>query len=60
MFALDGVDPTKAALFEDDVRNLEIPHDMGLKTVLVGPEDIRPFVHYQTEDLTGFLSQLAA
>lgn len=60
VFALDGVDPTKAALFEDDVRNLEIPHDMGLKTVLVGPQDNRPFVHYQTEDLTGFLSQLAA
>lgn len=60
VFALDGIDPTKAALFEDDVRNLEIPHDMGLKTILVGPNEERPFIHYQTDDLTGFLSRLVA
>ena len=60
VFALDGIDPTKAALFEDDVRNLEIPHDMGLKTILVGPHEDRPYIHYQTDDLTDFLSRLVA
>lgn len=58
VFALDGVEPTKAALFEDDVRNLEVPHDMGLKTVLVGPREDHPFIHYQTDDLSDFLSRL--
>jgi putative hydrolase of the HAD superfamily len=58
VFALDGVNPKTAALFEDDVRNLEVPHEMGLKTVLVGPKDARPFVHFQTEDLADFLSRL--
>lgn len=58
VFALDGVTPHTAALFEDDVRNLEIPHAMGLKTVLVGPKDDRPYIHYQTDDLTDFLSRL--
>ncbi|KAB7615534.1 pyrimidine 5'-nucleotidase [Amylibacter sp. SFDW26] len=60
VFALDGVDPTKAALFEDDVRNLEIPHAMGLKTILVGPKEDHPFIHYHTDDLTDFLSRLVA
>ncbi len=60
VFTLDGVDPTKAALFEDDVRNLEIPHAMGLKTILVGPKEDHPFIHYQTDDLTDFLSRLVA
>lgn len=60
VFALDGVKPDRAALFEDDERNLEIPHAMGMKTVLVGPRDDRPYIHYQTEDLTDFLSRLTA
>jgi putative hydrolase of the HAD superfamily len=59
IFALDGVNPKTAALFEDDVRNLEIPHAMGMKTVLVGPHKDHPFIHFQTEDLTDFLSRLS-
>jgi putative hydrolase of the HAD superfamily len=59
VFALDGIDPSKAALFEDDPRNLEIPYAMGLKTVLVGASADQPFIHYQTDDLAGFLSQLS-
>jgi len=58
IFALDGITPAKAALFEDDARNLEVPHAMGLKTILVGPKEDHPFIHYQTDDLSDFLSRL--
>jgi putative hydrolase of the HAD superfamily len=35
------VDPTKAAMFEDLARNLEVPHRLGMTTVLVVPEGER-------------------
>ena len=47
-----------AAMFEDDPRNLEIPHRLGLKTVLVGPAKLAPHVDHQTDDLTAFLTSL--
>ncbi|MBR9861980.1 MAG: pyrimidine 5'-nucleotidase [Rhodobacteraceae bacterium] len=56
----DGFDPNTATMFEDDPRNLEIPHALGMRTVLVGPKVERPYIHHQTEDLTGFLSQIVA
>jgi putative hydrolase of the HAD superfamily len=33
-----GVDPARAAMFEDLARNLEVPHALGMTTVLVVPE----------------------
>ena len=65
-----GVDATKAAMFEDLARNLEVPHRLGMTTVLVVPEGTREVfredwelegrdadhVDYVTEDLTGFLA----
>ena len=64
-----GVDPNKAALFEDLARNLEVPHALGMTTVLVVPEGARvvlreewelagrdaPHVDHVTDDLAGFL-----
>ena len=35
--ALHGVDPARAAMFEDLARNLEVPHALGMTTVLVVP-----------------------
>jgi putative hydrolase of the HAD superfamily len=35
------VDPGKAAIFEDLARNLEVPHALGMTTVLVVPERTR-------------------
>src|SRR5262249_39296119 len=35
---LHGVDPTRAAMFEDLARNLEVPHTLGMTTVLVVPD----------------------
>lgn len=59
VFALDGVDPTKGAMFEDDVRNLAVPHMLGMRTVHVGPEPLpADHIHHHTADLSAFLSQL--
>jgi len=46
-------------MFEDDPRNLRVPHQLGLRTVLVGPGEEQPHVHHRTEDLAGFLALLA-
>ncbi len=54
-----GIDPASAAMFEDDPRNLRVPHERGMRTILVGPtQRAAPHLHHQTEDLLGFLSQL--
>jgi putative hydrolase of the HAD superfamily len=66
---LHGVDPAKAAMFEDLSRNLEVPHALGMTTVLVVPEGTRevlredwelagrdaPHVDHVTDNLTAFL-----
>jgi putative hydrolase of the HAD superfamily len=67
------VDPAKAAMFEDLARNLVVPHQLGMTTVLVVPDGTRevvredwelegrddPHVDYVTDDLTEFLQALA-
>ena len=72
--ARHGVDPTKAAMFEDLSRNLEVPHTLGMTTVLVVPDRSRevfregwelagreaPHVDYVTDDLAGFLERIIA
>jgi putative hydrolase of the HAD superfamily len=62
VFAQDGIAPDRAAMFEDDLRNLEAPHAMGMRCVLVAPEppaaDTAPHVHHHTADLADFLSQI--
>lgn len=61
IFALDALDPSRAAMFEDDSRNLAVPHALGMQTVLVAaaPEPA-PHIHHHTCDLTGFLGDLLA
>jgi putative hydrolase of the HAD superfamily len=68
------VDPTKAAIFEDLARNLEVPHALGMTTVLVVPGGTRevfredwelagrdaPHVDHVTDDLADFLRGIAA
>ena len=59
VFALDGLVPARAAMFEDDPRNLAVPHAMGMKTVHVAPVRLdATHIEYHTDDLTGFLGQL--
>ncbi len=59
IFARDGITPTQAAMFEDDPRNLTVPHDLGMRTVHVAPEPApADHIHHHTDDLAGFLSRL--
>jgi putative hydrolase of the HAD superfamily len=60
VFARDGLVPGRAAMFEDDHRNLAVPHRLGMRTVLVGPFQTHPHVHHQTDDLTAFLGLVVA
>lgn len=71
-FARLGVDPGRAALFEDIPRNLVVPHARGMTTVLVLPgagETVEreaweiatgdePHIDFVTDDLAGFLEGL--
>jgi putative hydrolase of the HAD superfamily len=71
--ARHGVDPTRAAMFEDLARNLEVPHALGMTTVLVVPEGARvvlredwelqgrdaPHVDHVTDNLVGFLERIS-
>jgi putative hydrolase of the HAD superfamily len=72
--ARHNVDPRKAAIFEDLARNLEVPHALGMITVLVVPGGTREVfreewelagrdaahVNYVTDDLASFLRGIAA
>lgn len=59
VFARDGVRPERAAMFEDDPRNLAAPHAMGMRTVHVAPERHEAVhIHHYTDDLNGFLARL--
>jgi putative hydrolase of the HAD superfamily len=67
-----AVDPARAAMFEDLARNLVVPHQLGMTTVLVVPDGSREVVRedwelegreadhvdHVTVDLTGFLQGL--
>jgi len=61
IFAADGLEPSRGAMFEDDPRNLAAPHAMGMRTVHVAPEAAPAgHIHHHTDDLAGFLSRLRA
>ncbi|WP_424933624.1 pyrimidine 5'-nucleotidase [Amaricoccus macauensis] len=58
VFAIDGFETGRAAMFEDDPRNLAVPHALGMRTVLVGPGEPAPHIHHHTTDLAEFLVRL--
>jgi putative hydrolase of the HAD superfamily len=56
IFAADGLDAARGAMFEDDARNLAAPHAMGMRTVHVAPDrEDHAHIHHHTEDLSDFL-----
>jgi putative hydrolase of the HAD superfamily len=69
---LHGVTPKTSAMFEDLARNLVVPHELGMTTVLVVPDGSKEvmredwelegrdaaYVDHVTDDLTGFLEGL--
>ena len=59
VFDTDGLAPETSAMFEDDPRNLRVPHDLGMRTVHVAEaaEDAA-HIHFHTDDLTAFLARL--
>ncbi len=59
IFARDGLTPSGAAMFEDDARNLKVPHAMGMRTVHVAAErGAGEHIHFHTDDLSDFLERL--
>ncbi|MDX5351037.1 MAG: pyrimidine 5'-nucleotidase [Paracoccaceae bacterium] len=59
VFGKDGLDTSAAAMFEDDARNLAVPHELGMRTVHVAPvPQPAPHIHHHTDDLTAFLARL--
>lgn len=66
------LNPQKTAMFEDLSHNLEVPHDMGMRTVLLVPQHTREVfheeweaegrdaahVHFVTDDLGPFLQSV--
>lgn len=59
VFSLDRLDPTTAAMFEDDARNLAAPHAMGMRTVHIAPDpEPAPHIHHHAPDLSAFLGIL--
>lgn len=74
-FDKHGVDPTHAVMFDDIERNLLIPHEKGMKTVLVVPKpgqsdhreafeiatsESLPHVDFVTSALENFLRDISA
>jgi putative hydrolase of the HAD superfamily len=71
--ALHRIDAPNAAMFEDLARNLAVPKALGMKTVLIVPNNFEPTfteiweqdpnqtddVDYVTDDLAGFLRTIA-
>ncbi|RFB78662.1 pyrimidine 5'-nucleotidase [Methylovirgula sp. 4M-Z18] len=71
-FEAHGVDPARAAMFEDIAKNLVVPHARGMTTTLVAPKkgakDHRepweigsgrePYIDFVTDDLGAFLRDL--
>jgi len=73
MLKAAGFNPQKAAMFEDIARNLEVPHEMGMKTVLItspnnvdsaminhlnGDDKGAHYVHHTTTQLSDFLNKI--
>jgi putative hydrolase of the HAD superfamily len=67
-----GVDPQRAAMFEDIARNLEVPHALGMTTVLItspanidgnlvndrSGDTLAGYVDHRTDHLAGFLARI--
>ena len=59
IFALDGIQPRQAAMFEDEARNLQVPHSLGMQTIPVAPAPVTaPYLQHHTNNLRQFLELL--
>ena len=59
VFRADGLNPARAAMFEDDPRNLAAPHALGMRTIHVAPKPHKALhIHHHTDDLAAFLAKV--
>ena len=59
VFSADGLQPVTAAMFEDEPRNLAVPHALGMRTVHVAPERVvADHIQFHTNDLSDFLTRV--
>ncbi len=65
------IDPSRAAMFEDLAKNLVVPYEFGMRTVLILPKQFdtyreaheqmdidAPYIHFKTKDLAAFLKNV--
>ena len=55
---LGHINAAKAAMFEDEPKNLEVPDELGMQTILITDESVLDARHHITNNLTNFLSNL--
>ena len=55
---LSGINPQYSAMFEDEYKNLDVPHDLGMRTVYLTEKNYIDERHFITDNLTEFLSKL--
>jgi putative hydrolase of the HAD superfamily len=61
VFSKANIIHKKSAMFEDEVRNLEVPFKLGLKTILVSDvQSNKKYVNYSIKYLSDFLRQITS
>jgi len=61
IFSKANITRNRSAMFEDEVRNLEVPFNLGLKTILVSDvKSNKKYVNYTTNCLLDFLRQITS
>ena len=61
IFSKANIVNNRSAMFEDEVRNLEVPFKLGLKTILVSDvQSNKNFVDYTIKCLSDFLRQITS
>lgn len=59
IFAKSNIIYNRSAMFEDEIRNLKVPFELGLKTILICDRPTNEnYVDYSTENLPDFLRQI--
>ena len=61
IFSKANIVHNRSAMFEDEVRNLEVPFKLGLKTILVSDvQSNKKYVDYTVKCLSDFLRQITS
>ena len=61
IFSKANIVYNKSAMFEDEVRNLEVPFKLGLKTILISDiQSDKKYVNYTIKCLSDFLRQITS